>query len=53
MVGIADLLPAMSDETAVRLDRALAAVHAPAGGADQARLIAQRDALLALAGAAA
>jgi beta-N-acetylhexosaminidase len=47
MTGIAERLPAMADETAVRLDRALAT----AGGAvsDRAQLIAKRDSLLELA----
>lgn len=52
MVGIAEQLPAMSDRTAERLERAL--THAGGGAAgDQAELIARRDALLALAKAAA
>jgi beta-N-acetylhexosaminidase len=54
MVGIARLLPAMSDATAARLDRALAATDpdkADIGLQDE--LIAKRDALLALAGAQA
>jgi beta-N-acetylhexosaminidase len=52
MVGIVERLPTMSDETAVRLDRALANTGiAPQG--DKAELLAQRDRLLALATAAA
>jgi beta-N-acetylhexosaminidase len=52
MVGIVECLPTMSDETAVRLDRALANTGiAPQG--DKAELLAQRDRLLALATAAA
>ncbi|WEK48071.1 MAG: beta-N-acetylhexosaminidase [Candidatus Andeanibacterium colombiense] len=52
MVGIADLLPAMSEETAARLDRAL---HAATGSSAMAQtvLLAKRDELLALAEAAA
>ena len=50
MVGIARLLPAMTDAAAARLDRALAATD-PARGelARQPELLAKRDALLALA----
>jgi beta-N-acetylhexosaminidase len=47
MVGIAERLPAISQEAAARLDRAL-----PAGGgvaAERAQLVARRDALLDLA----
>ncbi len=48
MIGIAERLPAMSPETAERLDRALAGTGgAPAG--DRAQLIAKRDDLLELA----
>jgi len=47
MIGIAGRLTAMSDETAARLDRALATSGAPAS--DRAQLIATRDALLELA----
>lgn len=53
MVGIAERLPPMSEETALRLKRALAATgSANAGDPDQRRaeLIAQRDSLLELAG---
>jgi beta-N-acetylhexosaminidase len=51
MVGIAKALPAMSDATAARLDRALAATD-PARGDFAARgdLLAKRDTLLALTG---
>jgi beta-N-acetylhexosaminidase len=52
MTGIADRLPAMSDRTAERLERVLAGTGvAPEG--DKAELLATRDVLLALAGAAA
>lgn len=51
MQGICDVLPAMPDATAARLDRALAGTRiAPAMAAEQAELLAKRDALLALAG---
>jgi len=51
-VEIVRRLPAISAESAARLDRALAGTGgAPQG--DKARLVAQRDELLALAGAAA
>lgn len=50
MTGIANRLPAMSEETVERLDRALAATGiAPQG--DKAELLARRDTLLAIAGA--
>lgn len=52
MQGIANLLPAMSDETAQRLDRALTWAEG-AGAGNHAELIAKRDDLLALAGQAA
>lgn len=52
MTEIAERLPAMSAETAARLDRALAGTGgAPQG--DKAALLATRDELLAIAGAAA
>ena len=52
MIGIAERLPSMSDETAARLERALAGTGiAPEG--DKAELLAMRDTLLAIAGAAA
>ncbi|MGN6499020.1 MAG: glycoside hydrolase family 3 N-terminal domain-containing protein, partial [Tsuneonella sp.] len=52
MIGIAARLPAMSPETAERLDRALAGTGG-AAAADKAELLAKRDSLLALAGQAA
>ena len=52
MTGIADLLTAMTPEASARLDRALRGAEA-VDGAEQAQLIAKRDALLALAPAAA
>ena len=52
MVGIVERLPAMSDATAARLERALAGTGITPQG-DKAELLAQRDQLLALAGAAA
>jgi beta-N-acetylhexosaminidase len=54
MIGIAERLPAMSEETAVRLDRALAATDPARGEVGRQReLLAKRDALLALAEARA
>lgn len=54
MQGICAALPAMSDATTARLDRALAGTRiAPAIVPEAAELLAKRDALLALAGAAA
>lgn len=54
MEGIVKVLPAMSEATAARLDRALAATRvAPTIAPEAAELLAKRDALLALAGAAA
>ena len=53
MVGIANVLPAMSSATAVRLEAALAGTtdfSAPADLAPQVALIQKRDALLALVG---
>lgn len=51
MQGICDALPAMSDATAARLDRALAGTRiAPEIALQAAELLAKRDALLALAG---
>jgi beta-N-acetylhexosaminidase len=47
MIGIAQRLPAISDETAARLERALSATGGAAG--ERAHLIAKRDALLELA----
>jgi beta-N-acetylhexosaminidase len=48
MVGIAEACPTMREDTARRLDRALASAASTAGP-DQAELAAKRDALLALA----
>lgn len=53
MVAIASRLPAMSDDTALRLQRALTVVGKSGDAGDQAQLIAKRDALLALAEARA
>jgi beta-N-acetylhexosaminidase len=54
MQGICAVLPAMSEITAARLDRALAPTRiAPALAPEQRELLATRDALLALAGGAA
>jgi beta-N-acetylhexosaminidase len=54
MEGIAEALLDMSDETALRLERALTATaSAGAAAGNQAELIAKRDDLLALAGEAA
>lgn len=51
MQGICAALPALSDEGAQRLDRALAATRISADAPDERRaLIAKRNALLALAG---
>jgi beta-N-acetylhexosaminidase len=51
MEGICNVLPAISEATAVRLDRALAPTRiAPGIAPEQAELLAKRDALLALAG---
>jgi beta-N-acetylhexosaminidase len=51
MEGICEVLPAISEATAARLDRALAPTRiAPAIAPEQAELLAKRDALLALAG---
>lgn len=52
MAGIANLLPAMSDETAGRLERALSSAEGVARG-DHAELLVKRDELLALVGEAA
>jgi beta-N-acetylhexosaminidase len=53
MEAIAARLPAMSEDTAKRLDRALAGSRQNAASEDQAQLAARRDALLALAEARA
>lgn len=51
MTGICEVLPAMSETTAARLDRALAGTRvADAIPSQAAELLAKRDALLALAG---
>ena len=50
MTGIADALPAMSEQTALRLQRALTAVGDFGTAGDQAQLVETRDRLLALAG---
>lgn len=47
MIGIASRLPTMREETALRLERALAAVGDGVGAGDHAALVARRDALLA------
>jgi beta-N-acetylhexosaminidase len=49
MTGIAERLPAMSDEAAMRLQRALAAASGSATAGERAELVAKRDALLELA----
>lgn len=53
MVAIADVLPAVSELTAQRLERALNGTYAPQNGLGQGELLAKRDALLALAEQAA
>jgi beta-N-acetylhexosaminidase len=54
MEGICTVLPAMSDITAARLDRALAGTRiAPAMAPEHGDLLAKRDALLALTGSPA
>jgi beta-N-acetylhexosaminidase len=54
MDGICAVLPAMSTATAARLDRALASTRiAPSIAPQAAELLAKRDSLLALVGAAA
>jgi beta-N-acetylhexosaminidase len=50
MVGLAERLPAMSDETAMRLERALKAAGGSETAGERAELIARRDALLEAAG---
>jgi beta-N-acetylhexosaminidase len=52
MIGIAERLPALSEQTARRLERALASTGG-AAAADKAELLAKRDSLLALMGQAA
>jgi len=53
MEGIAEALPAMSGETALRLEHALGAADDGTAAGNRAELIAKRDNLLALAGEAA
>ena len=53
MRGIAERLPAMSDETAMRLERAHAQIGTPTDGRERAELLATRDSLLEAAGVAA
>ncbi len=53
MAAIAEILPAMDATTAARLDRALAPTMLRDEYAEAAELLAKRDALLELAGAAA
>ena len=53
MRGICERVPAMSEATHARLERALAGMGQAARTADQPELIAKRDALLAAAGVAA
>ncbi len=48
MTGIARRLPAMTDQGAARLERALAGTRLDGASGDQASLLAKRDALLAL-----
>ena len=53
MIGIAERNPAMSDKTRARYDRAMGAAGVAEAAADVPALLAKRDSLLALAGAAA
>lgn len=53
MRGIAERLPAMSDQTATRLERALGQTRIDGPQNDKAELLARRDALLAAAGVTA
>lgn len=53
MRGIAERLPAMSEQAAARLDRALGGTRIDGPQNDKAELLARRDALLAAAGVAA
>lgn len=53
MAGICERLPTMSARTAARLERALDVTRLDGASGDTAQLIARRDALLALSGAAA
>ncbi len=52
MQGIANSLPSMSDQTALRLERALTSAGDSGTAGNQSELIAKRDSLLALAGSA-
>lgn len=52
MVGICESVPAMSEKTAARLERALSFTRLDGANGDQAALLAKRDALLALTGEA-
>jgi beta-N-acetylhexosaminidase len=49
MIGIAQVLPAITDQARARLDRALSVGAAMPAAFDNAQLLARRDALLALA----
>jgi beta-N-acetylhexosaminidase len=53
MTGICACLPTMNERTAARLARCLSFTRLDGANGDQAALIAKRDALLALSGAAA
>ena len=53
MQGIAERLPTMSDETAMRLERALATIGTPTDKRERTELLATRDSLLEAAGVAA
>lgn len=53
MVGLAESLPPMPDETRQRLDRALAAAGGSETAGERAELIAKRDLLIEAAGVAA
>ena len=53
MQGICNVLPAMSDATSARLERALAATAIREDLGGHSELLAKRDALLALAEEAA
>ncbi|ANU08587.1 beta-N-acetylhexosaminidase [Paraurantiacibacter namhicola] len=53
MQGLAEACPAMSTQTAERLERALAGTQVDAASGDRAELLAKRDSLLAIEGAAA
>ncbi|MXO89504.1 beta-N-acetylhexosaminidase [Pontixanthobacter aquaemixtae] len=53
MIGIVDRIPTMSAGAAERLERALSVADQAKAGGDKAELLAKRDALLAIKGAAA